>query len=658
VFSQGTGGGSYSSSVNGTLAGGYTVDLTVNLQGSGGLQVLIRSTVPNAIINAVNVTVNLNGTVTQRWTNVSLTGVNGYPTDSIGIVRRFVQVGGNGDLRIAGIVVDGYYSPQIGVNLPGVIGDPENLAADDVIAADRIATLRARGNINADIIATQPANPGTVATVERVQSTEAGIFGHIRALYGAIDDVTAATDIGSSSNRPVIEARLGIKSITANSIWADINARANGGADYFWRLQTRTGGFVGSLLANSIVSGTTDGGLHIAGALDANVTVVANPPVVPDVREPITAASIPVGRVISIDGSILGSAPNEGRITVAGSMAGSIIIGGAINGPIEIGDSLTGGIAAGSANNPGLSAQVVVNRNNARGMWTTGTVLVRGTMPLLPRPFYSSTSASIGGGAVGHAPFNIHSLDCEPVNGSYMRRADFEPEGADPNGAVVRYYGPIELADPQVLPRIEWQMRDSGGVNRWCDVSAMFTVTVRPADVTIGRDRAIRIRYIGTAGDLATGHYRLHLDPGVLLCSGVTGSPDAVGDYYFSIGLDCSNQQCNGTVGPEDFIDPGAWSQSIDCNGNNIADDCELRCDGAYVDHDGDGKIDMCEGAACPCNFNGDEFLNSQDFFDFLTCFFAGPCPPGQDADYNNDGLVNSQDFFDFLACFFSPTNC
>jgi hypothetical protein len=61
---------------------------------------------------------------------------------------------------------------------------------------------------------------------------------------------------------------------------------------------------------------------------------------------------------------------------------------------------------------------------------------------------------------------------------------------------------------------------------------------------------------------------------------------------------------------------------------------------------------DCPSGPACPCDFNTDNVLNSQDFFDFLNCFFTTGCAAG---DYNHDMTVNSQDFFDFLNCFFMP---
>ncbi len=52
----------------------------------------------------------------------------------------------------------------------------------------------------------------------------------------------------------------------------------------------------------------------------------------------------------------------------------------------------------------------------------------------------------------------------------------------------------------------------------------------------------------------------------------------------------------------------------------------------------------------CEADVNGDGAVNSQDFFDFLSLFFAGDSR----ADFNHSGAVTSQDFFDYLAAFFA----
>ncbi|MBC7771613.1 MAG: hypothetical protein H7210_03885 [Pyrinomonadaceae bacterium] len=56
----------------------------------------------------------------------------------------------------------------------------------------------------------------------------------------------------------------------------------------------------------------------------------------------------------------------------------------------------------------------------------------------------------------------------------------------------------------------------------------------------------------------------------------------------------------------------------------------------------------LSQGTPCAADWNQDDVLNSQDFFDFLIAFFANA------ADFNNDNVTNSQDFFDFISAFFT----
>lgn len=53
----------------------------------------------------------------------------------------------------------------------------------------------------------------------------------------------------------------------------------------------------------------------------------------------------------------------------------------------------------------------------------------------------------------------------------------------------------------------------------------------------------------------------------------------------------------------------------------------------------------------CTGDYNRDGVVSTQDFFEFLLCFFEAGC----DADFDGDGAVSSQDFFDFMSAFFAP---
>lgn len=562
--------------------------------------------------------------------------------------------------------------------------------AQVLVTSGNITRVRTTGSsgINAIIQASQ----GSIGEISCLGG--GSLNASISAANGLITNIDVDGNIGTSSAPVAITAKTGVGSIEAASIYSTIvtnqgnSSSMNGGLT---RLQTTSGPFVGSLTTRFLYGSSSSDGIVVAGTLDANVSIVD------DVHRQIAAASLASGRTLSLqhigaDGSInFGNGAINGNITLTGYASGNITVG-ALNGTLSMisaaayplpgsvsitlaSISSTGKLkfsdsleSTASVNVTGsMAGQIVMNNGNlsTAGTWN-GNVVVGtggGAITLGPgqsqpnqAPYYQRVLSGLGGGAVGLAPFHLYENDCSPPNNSYFTYSQFEPSGSDQRGAIVRYYGPVELLDVDLVPKVEWQMRDENGNNQWHDVSPRFTVTVNPAGVT-NSARSVRICYSGTSGTLPTGRYRMNIQEGRLVCAGVTGVPDAVGDYYFNIGLDCGSQNCDGTINASDFIADLDWSATIDCNGNNILDECDLHCDAARIDKNNNGVIDTCgDIGSCPCNYHADTYLNSQDFFDFLTCFFGGTCPTGRTSDYNGDTFVNSQDFFDFLVCFFS--NC
>ncbi|MBC7772597.1 MAG: hypothetical protein H7210_08905 [Pyrinomonadaceae bacterium] len=146
-----------------------------------------------------------------------------------------------------------------------------------------------------------------------------------------------------------------------------------------------------------------------------------------------------------------------------------------------------------------------------------------------------------------------------------------------------------------------------------------------------------------------------------------TGS-NASRDVWYRFDAPCSGQFTIDTIGSDfDTIlsihigSSGTAANTIECNDNRSIGLTTSRVTmnmlslGTYLIRvSGSGpaagaytlNISSCE-PICSCDWNADQVVNSQDFFDFITDFFAN------NADINADGTTNSQDFFDFLTCFF-----
>ncbi len=96
--------------------------------------------------------------------------------------------------------------------------------------------------------------------------------------------------------------------------------------------------------------------------------------------------------------------------------------------------------------------------------------------------------------------------------------------------------------------------------------------------------------------------------------------------------------------GGEGFKIIPAVAPADDCNENGKNDACDIL-DGTSLDANANGIPDECD---CPADFNGDGFVNGDDYDAFASLFDIAD--PG--ADLNNDGFVNGDDY-DFFASHF-----
>ncbi len=234
-----------------------------------------------------------------------------------------------------------------------------------LIMVEAIGDVLLGGDVTDDIIATTPDNAARgITKVDAVGN----IFGDIRAPLGRIAFIRADGDIGTAASPVVIEAKHNIHNISqAQSVYADINARVNGGAGTISKIIVDR--FVGSLEARTMSTQPSGGKLSFNVELDAAIIF----------GESYTGANrtieVPVGGLTT---QIIFNADN--------------IPDAVWDAPVKIGFD-------------GDPDQVIL----------TG-------------PGYTNTAESLGGGSVGLAPFDLHDESCVPANGDTVWPRDTDPD--------------------------------------------------------------------------------------------------------------------------------------------------------------------------------------------------------------------------------------
>lgn len=457
------------------------------------------------------------------------------------------------------------------------------------------ATEGYSGNIYANIVATATPSgmTGASGAFEDSQTVQGDFLGSISTpLYVNALVVTGA--LGTSS-RPASITAAQIGRIDGASFNGVINATGTASTTGIGQFTITTGDAIGTITAQRI--GTVNGwpGVWtIGGDLDANVVIRG------DVDAEATASPAAV---------VVGDEFKAGRyFTIGGSLAG--------------GASGVGGLKVAAS---GLKGQVIVNDTNGSALWlgdvTVGsTVLDPGSSGA--NPVYGSTSASLGGGAVGLVRFRLHPADCtQPDPGDSvltMLNSEFCQLLTSGNRSItLAFYGDIRTDSVTDLPVIV--TRDVTPSEP--PVTSLVATLKRGTGSTYSRQLTL-------SGDgvhlLQAGTY--HITPvttgtAKLVCDHLpSASPNVASfDFEFVLTGDCD---LNGVADTEDIDNNflrDLWPM------NDVLDSCET-C-----------TIDLnCDSASNGLDVEIEELAVGGDYTDF--------CWPHGYADLNGDFALNGND--------------
>jgi hypothetical protein len=293
------------------------------------------------------------------------------------------------------------------LRVSGDLGDPSSAHTTSIVA-DIVGDLICGGSMAADILA-GPRLGGGTSTISNLQSG-GDILGNVTAAAGGITQIEASGNISGS----VISNTASIGTISA-------------GGDISGPIKAESGS-IGSIIADGDFTTPLNGSTFQVRAKNGIDTIIAH-----SITAYITACSNctsststgagVVGLVKTTGGDFTHSIAmrslststlsSESGIIINGSLpSGALmrfITSGSVSQPITITGSLGGTIQYDSAG--ALTNQIIVNSANGSGTWG-GSVLVDGitlassqTNLLYQAPYYGVTASTLGGGAVGLAPF-------------------------------------------------------------------------------------------------------------------------------------------------------------------------------------------------------------------------------------------------------------
>jgi len=437
------------------------------------------------------------------------------------------------------------------------------------VGADRIVRMDVEGTIRAGISQTTSPNLGGGAffisasaiqpgvsiradhgNIGLVQTTGFSILGaDIRAIQGLINNVEALSgDIGTPAAPMSLAARDGINRISGGNIYANIDPDDNPASP--------DSGSLGQLLVGFDFDGTI--GLESFNEIRIGRDLLG---------QVSLGAQLSGAQVFNI-GRSFGTVSNPAKIVFEDfdAMAG------------------TGGIAG----------QVSINDSDLGGVWAAGsTVENQSGAIVLTGPAYTQTAASIGGGAVGLVPFDLHEESSDPVGGSSVppdATVDFK---AYDQPAVVRHYGPTTFS---VTPPVVVERRRIGTSGAWIDVSSGLAYSLADA----GRELVLTPPTSPGSDFRFYKGFDYRVAPTADLLCDVAASPKppvAAYTYEFSVPDACQGDlDGDGAIGSADLaLLLGVWGP------------CPAGTNPCLADIDGNGEVGSSDlalllgrwGAAC-----------------------------------------------------------